>query len=178
MSIEDKLEYWKNEPDESPYKRIYDEHKMDFSDFLQKHYSDEKYLKWSRWSKWSEWVAAAFDEQKFKEFKKRSGYYYISAKHSDFKKSLEELDINVNLPDDLKKLIAFLQVDGFFKYYKLNVSDWLSIQNYQNPESEIKSKNPMTILQLASTPEELNYLRDKLVHLKWWDITRGDPQGG
>jgi hypothetical protein len=174
MSLEERIKYWKNEPDESPYRRIYDEHTMDFNDFLVKHYPDNKYFVWSRWNKWISWIAKAYEHDEMELLRNKSGYYRKDTISQDYIDALSLLELGIKLPDDITKVIAFLVVDGFFKHYSIEPVSWININNYTNPN---KDSGNFKIIDLAQNDIMLNYLRESLMHLSWWDITRGDPQG-
>ncbi|MDO9186675.1 MAG: hypothetical protein Q7W13_11750 [Bacteroidia bacterium] len=174
MSLEERFKYWKNEPDESPYRRIYDEHTMDFNDFLIKHYSDKKYFNWSRWNKWISWIEKAYKHDEMELLRIKGGYYRTDTNSQDYLNALNQLELGIKLPDDITKVIAFLVVDGFFKHYSIEPSDWIKIDNYPNPD---KDSGKFKIVELTQNNMLLNYFRESLIHLPWWDITRGDPQG-
>ncbi|MDO6602492.1 hypothetical protein [Arenibacter palladensis] len=174
MNLQERFKYWKNEPDESPYRRIYDEHTMTFVDFLGKHYSDEKYLNWSRWNKWVSWIQKAYQHEEMEVIRKMGGYYRLDTNSQDYVTSFKRLELGIQLPTDICQVIAFLVVDGFFKHYSVEPKDWIDMDNYTNPKN---SNGRHTINELAKSYESLNYLRESLIHLPWWDLTRGDPQG-
>ena len=174
MNLEERFKYWKNEPDESPYRRIYDEHIMNFGDFLDKHYSDNKYFNWSRWNKWVLWIQKAFNHEEMEALRVKGGYFRVNTSSQDYLASLETLELGMQLPKDITQVIAFLAVDGFFKHYSIDIKDWTRMDNYTNPANK---EGKQSIDKLADNNESLNYLRESLIHLPWWNITRGDPQG-
>lgn len=174
MSLEERFKYWKNEPDESPYRRIYDEHTMDFNNFLNKHYSDFKYYTWSRWNHWISWIKKAYNHDDMELQRAKGGYYRTDSISQDYIDALSQLELGVILPEDITKVIAFLVVDGFFKHYSIEPDAWIKIINYSDPNKE---SGKFKIIDLTQNNNTLNYLRESLLHLPWWDITRGDPQG-
>jgi len=176
MSLKERFKYWKDEPDESPYKRLYDEHTMDFDKFLHKHYSDQTYFSWSRWNKWITWIENAYDEEKMESLRNRGSYYRVDTISKDYVESLSNLQLEIDLPNDIRCVIAFLVVDGFFSNLSIKPSAWIRMNNYANKNPTDYSTNHR-IIDLTNSNEKLNYLRESLIHLPWWDITRGDPQG-
>ncbi|MBJ2176519.1 hypothetical protein JBL43_19885 [Aureibaculum sp. A20] len=176
MSIEDRIKYWKDSPEGSMYKRIADEYLMDFDSFLSKYYSDSNYNSWSRWETWFQFIDYAFDKENHTKYKSKTGYYRVDYDYRKYKETLDQLSIDKDLPDDLKKVIAFLINDGFYKKYEIEIDDWIKMRNFDNPKRELHDKD-LSISELLKIENGLNYIKEKLIYLKWWDITRGDPQG-
>lgn len=170
MDIESKIEYFKNYPDGSSGKRIYDEYNMVFKDFLVKYYTDDVFQNWSRWSIWKDFIVAAFDENEINKYKTKSDYY-LNSNCQDYINALDTLELDIELPVDIRQVIAFLIVDGFFNYYTIAPEAWILVNNYTNPKRELPNLKK-TIKELSVNQEGLNYLRNSLINLWWWDHTR------
>ena len=149
---------------------------MGFDSFLKKYYSPETYFLWSRWKKWYEFIDAAFDEVKNIKYKEKTGYYRVDYDFAKYKECLDTVMELKILPIDIQKVTVFLEMDGFFKHYQINPTDWLLIKNFCDPKAELQTQD-YSIMELLAIDSGDNYLRERLIYLKWWDITRGDPQG-
>ncbi|HLO45349.1 MAG TPA: hypothetical protein VK175_13520 [Leadbetterella sp.] len=176
VKLDSGINRWREYPNNSKERRIYDEHTLDFSTYLEKHYSLNVYSTWSRWKKWYTFIDAAFDENRHLEFKLKKGYYRVDYNFTEYIECLKDTKGLENIPNDIKKVIVFLKMDGFYEHYKINISDWLFMKNFCNPENEIKNAK-YSIIELLEIRNADNFLREQLLNLKWWDITRGDPQG-
>lgn len=174
--LDENINRWKNYPNSSKERRIYDKYTLDFKLYLEKHYSPNIYSTWSRWVKWFAFIDAAFDNEKHLEYKIKTGYYRVDYNFKKYIECLNDITELEKLPLDITKVIVFLKMDGFFGYYKVNISDWLLMKNFCNPETEIQQEK-YSIIELLELENGDNYLREQLINLKWWDITRGDPQG-
>jgi hypothetical protein len=175
MNIPEDLEKFKDYPEGSTHKRLYDSYHLPFQEYLNKYFTDENFFAWSHWTKWFEWIGAAFDEEKREFFKQRAGYYRIDMNFRAMENFYKYLEIDY-LPQDIKMVISFLKYDGFFANYKLEIEDWMNLKNFRNPKQQIDS-NQKSINELLSIQYGDNYIRYTFIDLPWWDITRGDPLG-
>ena len=170
MNTKSQIERFKNYPEGSSGKRTYDEYNMEFKDFLNKYYTDEIFKTWSRWDTWKDFIIAAFNKNEIVKYNTKQGYY-LNSNIQDYTNALNSLEIDVKIPTDIKKVIAFLVVDGFFNYYSIDPNTWLSMNNYINPKIKLPNQKK-SIKELSSNQEGLNYLRNSLIHLWWWEYTR------
>jgi hypothetical protein len=174
MNVPETIEKWKNYPEGSEYKRHYDSYHMPFQKYLNKYFTDAKFPAWSKWKKWFGWIEAAFDDNKREVFSQQK-YYRIGMDFQAMQIFYKNPDLN-HMPEDIKKVIAFLKYDGFFEEYNVEVGEWLNAKNFRNPKQQVgqefKSINELVTFQFGD-----NYIRDTIIYLPWWDITRGDLQG-
>ncbi len=97
MSLNEKLKRWKSEPDKGRYRRIYDEHTMDFTDFLLKHYSNKTYFNWSRWNIWVSWIENAYDSCKMEALRSKGAYYRVDSVSKEYTNALKQLTLDIEL---------------------------------------------------------------------------------
>jgi hypothetical protein len=168
---------WKNEVEGSFYKKMYNEYTMPFDLYLEKYFSNSNYLSWSKWEKWFDFIDSAFDEEKSQIYKSKSGFYKIDFVCRNYTETLNQLLYLQNIPIDIRKVIAFLIEDGFFKFYNIKVDDWILKQNFDNPKKENVDEKAKSIKELVASESSINYLKEKFINLDWWQITRGDAQG-
>ncbi len=93
-------------------------------------------------------VSAAFDPSRYDLYVKP---YALRVNRSQvhYTQALEILPFPADLPEDLKLMVAFLWVDGFFEHYKVRVDHWLDMPNFQNPN--LPPNDHLSINQLANT---------------------------
>ncbi|MFD2574469.1 hypothetical protein ACFSUS_27790 [Spirosoma soli] len=125
-----------------------------------------------QWRRMTTWVSAAFDEATYEHYAQKPGYFRVDRSLKDYVQALNTIDFPVELPSDLQKMIAFLSVDGFFSHYHIAYNDWFHSKDF---ERLIDSQ--YSVSELLASKQGLDYLRECLVNLSWWHLTRGDLQG-
>lgn len=123
------------------------------------------------------WIAAAFEKKNYEHYAQKPGCYRIGRSQNDYANALVEIDFPPELPDDLRKMIAFLWVDGFFEHYQISVWSWLHSSGFQRPDLVTLVTNQKPIMELMKSEAGLDSLRASLADLFWWQWTRGDLQG-
>ncbi len=158
------FEKYKNYPEGSGGKKMYDEFTLTFDAYLIKYYSCPDFEEWNRWR--VRFIEPAFDENRHDEMIRNFGY--VSKDRHDFDCQsfvYAELQQNKFMAEDVKQFVGFMAGAGFFKKYKLSIQDWLEIRNWFNP---IESNEMKPISEIIAIPYGLNYLRLFLLQMPFW----------
>lgn len=166
---ENKLEVlkYKDYPEGSGSKRLYDMYFLPFGEYLAKYYSNPNWETWDRWR--SRYIEAAFNKNRHDEMIKNFGY--ADKKYYDFDTQYEfysQLKMDKRLDDDTMQFIGFLAGAGFFKKYDITLKQWFNMKNWSNPYlSEIKDDK--TINEIISYPYGENYIKTNLPQMAFWN---------
>lgn len=152
--------------------RLSDEDTLPFNVYLKKYYSPEIYASWSHWKVWNDFIDAAFDEVRHFQYRSKSGYYRLDRDFHAYPDRLNTIKGLEKMPMDIRKVIVFLEVDGFFDEYRISVPEWLTIKNFCNPKHEVKPTD-RSVTEILTIEYGENYIRECLINLRWWDFSRG-----
>lgn len=163
---------FKDYPEGSGGKEIYDEYFMNFKDYLIKYYFNLEKMQKISWEYWLQWyqrcIEPAFDENRHDEMIKNYGY--VDKKYYDFhiqNETYMKLKQTGKIPDEINKFIGFMAGTGFFKRYNISVEQWLNMKNWQNPY--VENDNGKTINEILSYKYGINYLKVLLPQMPYWD---------
>lgn len=162
---EDYLKY-KDYPEGSGGRKLYDLNVLDFRDFLAKYYSKENNEFWSKWM--IDYVLPAFDKNTFKRMAENFGY--VSVDKHDFRSQdffYTELFNTNRFSKDICQFVGFMAGAGFFKHYKIELNEWLTIKNWINPFDKSISMN--SISEIANMSYGENFIRKQLTQLPFWN---------
>ena len=127
---------YKDSPDGSGLKKLYDSRTLSIKDFLLKYYSDCDFTQWDRWI--SKFVDPAFDKQRYDEMIRNFGY--VSIEKHEFITQYQFYELakeDGRLDVDVAKFIGFLAGTGFFDKWSLTLDEWFNIPNWSNPYNNI-----------------------------------------
>ena len=159
---------YKDYPENSGGKAIYDRYFLPFKKYLEKYYSDSEYEEWERWKK--KYIESAFDENQHDEFIKNWGY--VDKKYHHFNTQYQvysQLKNDERLPEEVKKFIGFLAGvgEGFFNKYHITVEQWFNMKNWHNPNLP-ENEEGHTINEILSYPYGINYFKVLLIQMPYW----------
>lgn len=166
MKKVDFLKY-KNYPEGSPSKRIYDSYYLSFQDYLDKYYRDEELNRWNEFLE--KYVYPLFDKHKRNEYssflKKMKPAFVIEFN------SIDEFWQNVKgdsrFDEELKCFFTFLHVCNFFSEYNISFECWLNMENWISPWSEKDFENSKTIMKILDYKFGDKYLKSALIGMPW-----------
>ncbi len=156
---------YKDYPENSGGKAIYDMYFLPFQEYLNKYYTNPDLTGWERWK--NKYITPAFDENRHYEMIKNFGY--ADKKFYDFdaqNKFYEQLKNDERIDDDIKQFIGFLAGTGFFKKYNLTLDQWFAMKNWANPY--VPNEKGMTINEILNYKYGNNLLRTNLPILNYW----------
>ena len=162
--LEGVLKY-KDYPEGSGGKKIYDSYILSFDVFLTKYYSK---INLSRWDEWMEkYVKLAFNQEQHEEMAKNFGYVSVSM-HSfeEQQKIYDELETELRLDQEVRMFIGFMAGAGFFKRYNLNIEQWFHITNWMHPHQKDVTFPKLNVI--LNYPYGLNYIKVNLLQLPFW----------
>ena len=157
---------YKDFPEGSGSKKMYDKYFLPFNEYLEKYYSNPIFSEWNNWYK--SYIEPAFDENRHDEMIRNFGY--ISKDKHDFVTQYEvffQLNKSEELDKEFTEFIGFIAGMGFFKKYDLTINQWLNIKNWQNPYLEV-DEDGKTIIQILSYPYGLNYIKMLFTQMPFW----------
>lgn len=157
------IEKYKDYPEGSGGKRLYDKYHMEFELWVNKYYENPNLLGWDEFSKWAN---EAFKKSRDFEMiwcKNRSNPYNFEKLHSTFD-NLKTLNL---LNDDLNKFIAFMAGEGFFEKYEISTYEWLNSKKWKSPDVDC-SENCYSIFEILTLKNGLNYVKVSLAELNFW----------
>src|SRR5690606_19578927 len=165
MTEQERVLKYKNYPEGSVGRQVYDSIILPFSEYLKKYYANPDLSTWEKW--FLKYIEPAFDKNRYGEMIKSFGYVSIN-KH-DFNtqyKVYTVLKNNLKLDDELRKFIGFMGGNGFFREYNIDVNQWFDMSNWNNPYHE--KDNKKTINEILEYEEGINMLKISLPHLDYW----------
>lgn len=164
---------YKDYPEGSGGKAIYDSLFLTFQDFLIKYYkapSETKKTSWDRFRRWQQkYIEPAFDESRHEEMIKNFGYVSID-KH-DFKSQYaiyDKLKSDKRLDEETRMFIGFMAGAGFFKNYKISLEGWFEIENWSNPSANLENTNGRKLNDILDYEYGLNFLKVDLSQIPFW----------
>ncbi|HEY0740831.1 MAG TPA: hypothetical protein VGD40_05180 [Chryseosolibacter sp.] len=166
MKKQDTLKY-KDFPEGSASKRLYDYHHLPFQSYLSKYYVAPDLKSWN--SLVHEYVLPSFDNEQ------RNYCLLIMAKKGapfrpDFEK-LEEywarLKSDRRFDEELGRFFSFLGACNFFERFNIDLNDWLHMKNWQKPARKKVLEDARTIMEILSFNFGVNFLKSELALMPW-----------
>lgn len=164
---EKRVSKYKDYPEGSVRKRVYDSVFLPFQEYLNKYYNQLDLNTWKRWQQ--KYIEPYFDESRHEEMIKNFGY--VSINRHDFKiqyAMYDKLKDDNRLDDEIKKFISFMAGVGFFKQYAINLEEWFKIENWGNTASKLEDWKRRTINDVLSYEYGINFLKSDLPHISFW----------
>lgn len=161
----EEIERYKDYPEGSGKKGIYDYVFLPFQEYLDKCYSSPDLSTWEIWHK--KYIGPAFDEKRHDEMIRNFGY--VKKEFHDFKAQYEVFNQLANddrLDDEISKFIGFMAGVGFFKRYEVTVEQWFDMLNWSHPEHE--RDEGRTINEILKYRYGFNHLKANLLQMPYW----------
>jgi hypothetical protein len=161
----ERIKTYKDYPEGSGKRKIYDYVFLPLHKFIEKHYSSPDLSTWEVWQK--KYIEPAFEEIRYDEMIENFGY--VKKEFHDFDvqyKIFTYLTNDIRLDDQTRKFIGFMGGVGFFKKYKLGVEDWFNMNNWNHPEHEIEEGK--TINDILQCPFGINMFKINLLQIPFW----------
>jgi len=156
---------YKNYPEGTTKKKMFDLFFMDFPSYLKKYYTSPDLSLWDKWM--NNYVEPAYKVEKQKEMEKSFGYVSMDGHNFNIQNKVYQDLKNAHLPDDISKYIGFMGGNGFFEKHRISLDNWLQIKSWKNP-IEKNTFPELSIEQLVQFEAGLNYLRVMLPQLPYW----------
>jgi len=165
-----KIKSYKDYPEGSGKKGIYDYVFLPFKDYINKYYQSPDISTWKIWQ--AKYIEPAFDESRHEEMIKNFGYVSID-KH-DFKSQYaiyNQLKEDNRLDDETGRFIGFMAGSHFFDKHITDIEEWFNTYYWTRPDLTDKYpeyKLGITINDLLELPYGLNYFKSVLLGLNYW----------
>lgn len=161
---------YKDYPEGSGGKAIYDRYFLPFTVFLVKYYSDPENKEWDRWI--SKYIEPAFDAKRHDEMIKNFGYKNKEYHNFEVQYAIyEQLISDTRLTDDVRMFIGFLAgsngIYNFFCKHNITIAQWFEIRNWYNPYL-YESNDERSINEILGYPYGINYLKTLLPQMPNW----------
>jgi hypothetical protein len=163
-----KIKNYKDYPEGSGKKGIFDYVFLSFKDYINKYYQSPDISTWEIWQ--AKYIEPAFDESRHEEMIKNFGYVSID-KH-DFKSQYaiyNQLKEDNRLDDETVKFIGFMAGAGFFEKLNINLEEWFDVDNWSAPLLFPDNNKRMSINDILSYTYGLNYLKVNLPQMSFWN---------
>lgn len=158
------IERYRDYPEGSSGKKIYDSVHMSFSDYLKKYYRNPNLEAWERWQE--KYIRYAYDENRYVELIERFGYVNIEKHNLESQNRIyQELKSDKRLDEEIRKFIGFMAGTNFFSNHKITVSEWFKMKNWANPYRE---NGERTIDDILNHKFGINFIKVGLPHLDHW----------
>lgn len=157
------VEIYKNHPEGSPQRTLYDKYFLDFQDYLNKYYS---FSDLSRWNYINEkFVIPLFDGTAWEDYwnflcQAKPNFTPNETKKNEFWNRIKD-DLRFDI--ELKQFFTFLYSIDFFK--DLSFEQWLNAKNWMHPWYVDENENSKSILELIELANSENYLKNNLGQL-------------
>ena len=159
------MEEYKNYPEGSAGKKLYDKYHMPFETWIKKYYQDADLTGWNRFYKW---VTKAFAKSALFESqwcKGRIERYDYDRLYSTYK-SVSSLGF---FDEEINRFIAFIASEGFFEIYNLSLDEWLHSKEWNHPSQKCEI-HCYTIVEVSKLPFGINYIKSELAKLDFWEL--------
>lgn len=159
------IERYKDYPEGSGGKKIYDSVFLPFPEYLKKYYKNPDMSSWNRWHQ--KYIQYAYDKVRYVELVERFGYAKIE--FHDFEAQYEVykfLQGDMRLDEETRKFIGFMAGTKFFEKHDITVLEWFNMPNWANPSRRVDEGK--TINEILNSPYGLNMLKTSLPHLDHW----------
>jgi len=163
MSNISEIDKYKNYPEGSGGKMMYDRHYLSVEDFFSKYHDNADLKDWNYWM--NNTINKAWEESKRSEFLKDWGERMKYFDFSEMERFYKEEGLS-DFDEDVRKFISFLAGDGFFNKNKISLESWISSKNFTNPIKDYEQD--VTVSQALHLKGGMNYIRKQLVNLHWW----------
>lgn len=161
----EQIRQYKDYPDNSVYKEVYDSVFLSFSEYLNKYYATPDLSTWNRWQK--KYLEPAYDKGRHEEMIKNFGYTSINMYDFDTQyKVFHQLEKNNQLDDETRRFIGFLAGNHFFDKYKISVQTWFTLKNWSHPDH--KNEDGKTINEILGYRYGINMLKTSFPQMPWW----------
>ena len=163
MSTKFEVEKYKDYPDDSPYKALYDIYHLPFDAYLEKYYQNPDLNRWDYIN--SKFVNPLFDGTSWEDYrcflnKAKPNFLPIEIKVKEFWKIVKDDD---RFSDELKQFFAFLYSINFYR--ELSFEEWIKIDYWRHPWYKDPNEENKTILELITYKYSENYLKAQLATL-------------
>lgn len=161
----DKIVLYKDYPEGSYQKHLYDENFLPLKDYIYKYYKDKSMDRWMMWI--NKFVYPLFNESE------RENYYQFLYKakpsfYPEFTKLKEiwpKISLDNRFDNELKHFFAFLYTCGFFN--TVNFEDWLNSNNWLHPWYNEPYENNESILEILKYNYGIKYIKLLLIDMPW-----------
>lgn len=159
------LKKYKDFPEGSAGKVMYDSIYMTFEAYLEKYYLG---VDLSVWRKWIEkYINPAFDPYEHEVMIKNFGYSSLdNFNFSEQYNVYNELENEKRLDEETRRFIGFLGGAGFFKRFNLEVINWFNIPNWYHPYW--KPDGQKTLNEILDFKYGLNYIKIQFIGMPFW----------
>lgn len=159
----DEVEEYKDYPEGSGEKRLYDKYHMSFEAWINKYYHDADLTGWEAFSRWA---TEAFAKSELFErvwCKERTEPYDYDILYETYQ-SVSSLGF---FDEEFNRFIAFLSSEGFFKAYNLTPEEWIHSKNWQQP-SEKCEIHCYSMVDVSRLPFGMNYIKSQIPGFYFW----------
>ena len=157
------IEKYKDYPEGSGGKMMYDRHNLPTEEFFTKYYLSIDLSDWNLWM--SDTVNKAWEEKSRIEFQNSWGERMNAFNFSEMERFYKEEDLSM-FDEDIQKFISFMAGDRFFEENNLTLNEWIKLDTFTNPKKDYKQD--VTLLRALEYDGGMNYIRMQLVNLHWW----------
>jgi hypothetical protein len=152
---------YKDYPEGSGGKKIYDTFYLPFQDYLKKYYSNPDLSRWNYIN--SKFITPLFDGTKWEDYmrnlqKIKPNFLPSQIKVKEFSLQIKN---DIRFSNDLKHFFSFLYSIDFFR--ELTFEEWLNAKNWKHPWH--MSETGKSILELKEYPFSENYIKEQLSQL-------------
>lgn len=154
------VEIYKNDPENSAGKQLYDCYNMPFQDYLNKYYSNPDLSRWEYVNQ--KFVLPLFDGTKWEDY-----WIFLNQVKPKFvpdKNKISEFWIQIKDDNrfsfELKYFFTFLYSIGFYR--GLSFEEWLNATNWLHPWYENEKEGVKSIDELLSYNNSENYIKSAL----------------
>lgn len=161
----EEIKRYKDYPEDSVYREVYDSVFLVFSEYLQKYYKAPDLSIWNTWQK--KYLEPAYDNDRHEEMIRNFGY--VSLEMYDFDtqyKVYNQLQQDNRLDNETRMFIGFLSGSGFFKRYGITVQEWFNMKNWNHPQHT--NDYSRTISEILDCKYGINMLKSSLPQLPFW----------
>ncbi|MDR0661370.1 MAG: hypothetical protein LBG19_11420 [Prevotellaceae bacterium] len=162
------IKNYKDEPEGSVNKRIYDRYFLPFQEYLKKYYSDDKRL--DRWKYFTDkFVKPLFDGTPYRNYRD-----FLYQATPPFCPDPEKLEIawellkdDARFDEELKQFFAFMCACGFLEDWHITFEQFLRISNWMHPWYEEECERKESILEVLNHNYGVTYLKSLLAGAPW-----------
>jgi hypothetical protein len=157
------VEIYKNHPDGSPSKALYDLYNMDFQEYLNKYYKDPDLSRWDYINQ--KFITPLFDGTRWEDY--WNFLYQVKPKFApnELRKNdfWNQIKNTTEFTNELKQFFTFLYSIEFFR--DLSFEEWLNTKNWNHPWYQDESTNMKSITELLKYDYSENFLKEQLASL-------------